>query len=450
MKINYSKKFLAVAGCMILTGVAGKAQTNEFSIAAGGGLQGLQYKLKNGDASLKPGFQLGLGYMRGIGKRWGLRTGLELGFYQTKASLAPKTQYNSYEIDSENSAFEYRVKANGYREEQKVWAVNIPVMLQYHPVFNRNGFYAQAGLRMSIPVSQKYTTSADQISAFGYYPDVNLEITDLPVHGFGTQAGWKGKGEYDLKLSFALATELGWRFRLSGKNNLYAGLYLDYGLNDIKETTGDQTFLTYNPSGLTQSKATGLFALREEAGDARLVAYGIKFRIGFGSNKKKKETPAPVVSTPIVKDTPVPVAPAPVMVDTVIVDTVVKEIMEEPKDTLSAAEMKLLETPILFGRVGDTLLSQEARLHALAIAEVLKKHPQVSLTVEGHTCNIGTDEVNTRIGLARATAVTALLVENGIDAGRLQPISRAHQEPVASNKTEAERKKNRRVVLKVL
>ncbi|HVK46291.1 MAG TPA: OmpA family protein, partial [Pseudobacter sp.] len=159
--------------------------------------------------------------------------------------------------------------------------------------------------------------------------------------------------------------------------------------------------------------------------------------------------PAPVVSTPIVRDTPVPVAPAPVVVDTVV-DIIVEEIMEEPKDTLSAAEMKLLETPILFGRVGDTLPSQEARLHALAIAEVLKKHPQVNLTVEGHTCNIGTDEVNTRIGLARATAVAALLVENGIDAGRLQPISRAHQEPVASNKTEAERQKNRRVVLKVL
>lgn len=449
MKNMYSKKFLAVAGCMILAGVAAKAQTNEFSIAAGGGLQGLQYKLKHGDVSLKPGFQLGLGYMRSIGKRWGLRTGLELGLYQTKASLASNTQYNSGEIDSEGSAFEFRVKANGYREEQKVWAVNIPVMLQYHPVFNRNGFYAQGGLRVSLPVSQKYTTSADQISAFGYYPDVNLEITDLPVHGFGTQAGWKGKGEYDLKLSFALAAELGWRFRLSANNNLYAGLYLDYGLNDIKETSGDQTFLTYNPSGLTQSKATGLFALKEEAGDARLVAYGIRFRIGFGSNKKRKVIPAPVVITPVVKDTPAPVVPAPVVVDTVV-DIIVEEIMEEPNDTLSVDELKLLETPILFGKVGDTLLSQEARLHVLAIAEVLKKHPQVSLTVEGHTCNIGTDEVNNRVGLARATVVSGFLIEQGIEARRLQPLSKAHLEPVASNKTETERRKNRRVVLKVL
>lgn len=450
--INKSKnRILAVTGCLLMISISVKAQKQEFSIAVGGGLQGIQYKLKHGDASLKPGFLLGFGYMRNIHTRWGISTGLELGLYQTKASLSSNVLYTTHEIDSENSAFEYRVKASGYREEQKVWALNIPLMLQFHPELNKNGLYAQLGMRMGISVSSKYSTSADQIVATGYYPDYNLEITDLPVHGFGTQQGWKGEGEYDLKPSWSAAAEAGWRFKLSGSNHLYAGLFFDYGLNDIKRSEGNGALLGYQPAGLSKSQATGLFELKEETGNARLMAYGIKLRIGFGSGKLKKKTiPAPViVPTPApvpVKDTTVAVVAGPV--EPVVTDTVEEAVTEV--DSLTAEEMKILETPFLFGKVGDTTLSEAAKQHVSAIAEILKKHQSVGVSIEGHTCNIGTPAANEKIGLARANAVAAALQGQGIDADRLQPVSRAHLEPVVPNNTEVNRKKNRRVILKLL
>lgn len=449
--INKSKnRILAVTGCLLMISISANAQKQEFSIAVGGGLQGIQYKLKHGDASLKPGFQLGFGYMRNIHTRWGISTGLELGLYQSKASLSSNVLYTTNETDSENSAFEYRVKASGYREEQKVWALNIPLMLQFHPEFNKNGLYAQLGMRMGISVSSRYSTSADQIVATGYYPDYNLEITELPVHGFGTQLGWKGEGEYDLKPSWSAAAEAGWRLRLSAGNHLYAGLFIDYGLNDIK-TEGNGALLGYQPTGLAKSQATGLFALKGEAGNARLMAYGIKLRIGFGSGKLKKKTiPAPVIVPPPapvpVKDTAVAIVPD--RVEPVVADTVEAVVTE--LDTLTAEEIKILEMPFLFGKVGDTTLSEAAKQHASAIAEILKKHQGVSVSIEGHTCDIGTPVVNEKVGLARANTVAAALQAQGIDAARLQPVSRAHLEPVAPNNTEGNRKKNRRVILKLL
>jgi OOP family OmpA-OmpF porin len=448
--INKStKRILAAAICLMMINISVNAQKQEFSIAVGGGLQGIDYQLKNGDASLKPGFQLGLGYMRNISKRWGLISGLEMGLYRTKASLSSNLPYTTNEIDSENSAFEYRVRATGYREEQKLWALNIPLMLQFHPAFGKNGLYAQLGVRMGLSVSSEYSTSADQITATGYYPDYNIEVTELPAHGFGAQQSWKGEGEYDLKPSWSAAAEAGWRFKLSANNHLYAGLYIDYGLNDIKKTEGNGALLRYQPDGLAKSQAAGLFTLKEEAGKARLLAYGIKLRIGFGSGKmKKKAAPAPV-ATPApapVKDTVVIIAPVPVQ--PIVTDTV--EITEIHVDSLTAGEMKILETPFLFGKVGDTTLSEAAKQHAKVIAGILKKHPDITVSVEGHTCNIGSLPVNEKVGLARANAVVAALLTEGVDAAMLQPISRAHLEPVAPNDTEANKKKNRRVLLKLL
>ncbi|QEC40656.1 OmpA family protein [Pseudobacter ginsenosidimutans] len=451
MKRKSIRKNLFAAGCLMVMAVSASAQKQEFSIAAGGGLQGINYSMKHGDVSLKPGFQLGFGYMRSIGRRWGIRTGVELGLYQSKVSLDPGTQFTSYEIDSENSAFEYRVKANGYREEQKFWALKIPVMLQLHPEFNKNGLYAQLGVQLGLPVSNSYSTSADQISATGYYPDYNLEITELPVHGFGTQNGWKGKGEYDFNLSWSAAAELGWRFRIAANNNLYAGFYVDYGLNNIKKSEGEGSLLNYQPEGLAQSKAAGVFSLKNETGNARLMAYGIKLRIGFGSGKTKKKIeppPAPPPPPPpaLVIDTPVVVTPVPV--EPVVIESVV--VSEVHADSLTDDEMKLLGSPFLFGKVGDTTLSASAKQHVIAIAEILKKHPELIVNIEGHTCNIGTDAVNKRIGLGRANAVAAALKAEGVDAGSLQTTSRAHLQPVAPNNSEANRKKNRRVVLIIL
>ena len=443
MKRKSIRKYLFATGCLMVLAVSANAQKQEFSIAAGGGLQGINYSMKHGDVSLKPGFQLGFGYMRSIGRRWGIRTGAELGLYRSKVSLAPGTQFTSYEIDSENSAFEYRVKANNYREDQKFWALNVPVMLQFHPEFNKNGLYAQLGVRIGLPVSNSYSTSADQISATGFYPDYNLEITDLPVHGFGTQNGWKGKGEYDFKLSWSAAAELGWRFRITTKNNLYAGLYFDYGLNNIKKTEGEGVLLYYQPNGLAQSKAAGVFSLKDETGNARLMAYGIKLRIGFGSGKTKKKIepappPPPPPSPALAIDTPVIVTPAPV--EPVVIDSVV--IAEVHADSLTAEEMKLLGTPFLFGKVGDTTLSASAKQHVIAIAEILKKHPELIISIEGHTCNIGTDAVNKRIGLERANAV-AYEAKSGPDAiawRRNRPVARTRARQCRGFSTESGRR----------
>jgi outer membrane protein OmpA-like peptidoglycan-associated protein len=89
----------------------------------------------------------------------------------------------------------------------------------------------------------------------------------------------------------------------------------------------------------------------------------------------------------------------------------------------------------------------------IARANELKKyvlsHPDVSLTIIGHTDNIGSDAANIRLGKLRAEAVKNYLTSSiGIKA-KINTVSKGEAEPIAENDTEAGRARNRRVNCKV-
>lgn len=81
------------------------------------------------------------------------------------------------------------------------------------------------------------------------------------------------------------------------------------------------------------------------------------------------------------------------------------------------------------------------------IAALLKANPRLKVSVEGHTDASGAPEGNRRLSEDRARAVKAALVAAGIAADRLQAKGFGQDKPVADNRTEAGRAKNRRVEL---
>jgi peptidoglycan-associated lipoprotein len=71
------------------------------------------------------------------------------------------------------------------------------------------------------------------------------------------------------------------------------------------------------------------------------------------------------------------------------------------------------------------------------------------ITVEGHTCNIGTTEYNLALGERRANAVKNYLASRGIDASRLQTVSYGEERPKFDNSREETRRLNRRAALTI-
>jgi outer membrane protein OmpA-like peptidoglycan-associated protein len=75
----------------------------------------------------------------------------------------------------------------------------------------------------------------------------------------------------------------------------------------------------------------------------------------------------------------------------------------------------------------------------------LKAHPGALVRVYGHADLVGTEPYNARIGLRRARAVAARLMENGVARERLEMIaSMGETEPVVP--VEARERRNRRAV----
>lgn len=81
------------------------------------------------------------------------------------------------------------------------------------------------------------------------------------------------------------------------------------------------------------------------------------------------------------------------------------------------------------------------------IATLLRQDAALRLTIEGHTDNSGDAQHNLALSRQRADAVVRALVGAGIDGQRLQAAGRGATAPLADNKDEAGRAKNRRVEL---
>lgn len=81
------------------------------------------------------------------------------------------------------------------------------------------------------------------------------------------------------------------------------------------------------------------------------------------------------------------------------------------------------------------------------IVEMLKSNPDLKLSVEGHTDNVGSPKSNKTLSEERAKAVVAAIVGEGIDPKRMSALGHGQDKPIADNKTEEGRAKNRRVEL---
>jgi outer membrane protein OmpA-like peptidoglycan-associated protein len=76
----------------------------------------------------------------------------------------------------------------------------------------------------------------------------------------------------------------------------------------------------------------------------------------------------------------------------------------------------------------------------------LEDNPQVKIDIQGHTDDVGNDEDNLILSKNRARVVYAYLVERGIAASRMTHHGYGENQPIATNKTEEGRAKNRRTV----
>ncbi len=108
-----------------------------------------------------------------------------------------------------------------------------------------------------------------------------------------------------------------------------------------------------------------------------------------------------------------------------------------------AERNKFLSEDIYFEFDSSALL-QEAQSVLAGKAEYLRNNPDVTVVVEGHCDERGTNEYNLALGDRRATSAKTYLVDLGIAESRLTTISYGEERPVDTGHDEEAWAKNRR------
>jgi OOP family OmpA-OmpF porin len=177
--------------------------------------------------------------------------------------------------------------------------------------------------------------------------------------------------------------------------------------------------------------------------------YTIGVSYAFGVSKP---APAPAPVAVVAAPAPAPAAPLDSDGDGVTDD------QDLCPDTPAGAEVnskgcEVLKVATFEQRLMVTFPTDSAEVQPGDLAEIerfatfMKKYPEVSTQIEGHTDSDGSEQYNMRLSQRRADAVRDVLVQRyGIEPGRLTAVGFGESKPIASNATAAGKAQNRRVV----
>jgi len=112
------------------------------------------------------------------------------------------------------------------------------------------------------------------------------------------------------------------------------------------------------------------------------------------------------------------------------------------------AESGRVATQGIYFDVNSATIRSESGPTLDEIGTMLQEHPDLRISIEGHTDSDGDDASNLDLSARRAASVKEYLVSNySIDAGRLESVGLGETRPVADNDTAEGKQQNRRVEL---
>lgn len=478
------KIIIFVLMSVVCMSVSAQENRFEFSIHAAGGSSTFKFNPNVGETptlfqSPALGGNIGLTGSYFFTPQIGLRTGFEAGIY--------RSEYTNPLLEAKGNLGEIitRVEQTDYSEQYKSYYVNIPLMLQLQTAGDKNKLYVAVGGKIGIPINDTFEAKTSNATMYTK-GSANVNMPDIST-----------SADLSLKTALFAAAEAGMKWKLSDKSSLYTAFYLDLGLNDTKKA-GDSQALVYIDNGEYKQNSIVNASYSDKNGKQVKTekfapfAAGVKvaFSFGLGSKErskkievvhggyiapKKTENRAQIIDNSkeelktvppvVVKDDPeiaerrrqmeeeyaAKQAQAEAMADVWEIHRRGEEEAQKFRETKArkTAEVKI-EMKVLGYKKGQTTLTE---IHKKQLDEKvleLNKYPDIKILCTGHTCDIGTDEVNRRVGLGRAEAAKQYLISKGIDSSRIQVETKGKNEALLPNTDEENRLRNRRIEFRII
>jgi len=393
----------------------------------------------------------------------GIGTGAQFSAYPNRSSVTQPWSQNAKDVYGD--AYTITSTPNKLNEDQNIYMVEIPIALKFRARPGVVGFTGTAGVKIGIPVktNQKLTENGTMENAV-YYPFYDLMMRDVPgvVENLAipSEKGTLHTGHLRT-LNYAAYVELGMLIRLHQRVDLAIAAYGNYYFTNLMESS------TKLQLGFADGRTTGKYPLpytesyagvlrTNEVKELHPWSVGLKIGIQINANRTKAQRdydreqrrlrkaaqqqdtvpteitwePEPEYIEPviprIVEDEPVidPREEAIRRIQQIADENGIdicqtfcpQEMVEEPADTRSVAEMleDELQTAVIYFDLDKAIPILEPEDILIRIADILKRHPEQKIHVNGHACKLGKPDYNKRLALRRAKAVAAQLRELGV------------------------------------
>jgi len=208
---------------------------HEFSVNVFGGFQPINFSLTEGTHSGSMGFGAGIGYNYNFNKSWSIGTGLDISSYGASMELGSYDKTIKYFDNSQAPLWDFKATATGLKEDMSALLLEIPLTARYTlPLDKTNSLQFIGGFKFGLPISSKYTVSANNLETRGYFWDEYMEYHD--VWEVFRREAIEESGSWDAKMSIMLTLEAAYRLAIGEDYGLSFGIYFNYGLNDMQGT----------------------------------------------------------------------------------------------------------------------------------------------------------------------------------------------------------------------
>ena len=182
--------------------------------------------------------------------------------------------------------------------------------------------------------------------------------------------------------------------------------------------------------------------------------FAIVWLVAAGCSKKPQQeltaTPGekPVATTPADSATKAKAKEDSIQQAKVTADKIEETRLEGQRKTLEDLMNKLMGDEIYF-EFDKAVLTEKAKELLTQAGEIMQKEPKLTVLVEGHTDERGSEAYNMTLGGKRAQSVVDYIVAYGVGADRMSSISFGAEKPKVQGHDETAYAQNRRAVFRV-
>ncbi|MGM9747001.1 MAG: OmpA family protein [Paludibacteraceae bacterium] len=349
-------------------------------------------------------------------ENWGITVGVGFAGYGSYGVLNNTNVWEG-QGDTDGEQYTHYAVTHDWREQQITHIVELPVGVQcQYPITKDNlRLYAGVGVRVGMPVYNKWALKSGSLEHQGYYPQWEMTIVNQPDRDFYTEeigiAFSKERHNLNLtQVALTASAEVGVMYPLNERLDLMAGLYFQMNCLDLNNES-QQAIGWKQPSADDYRRHDFMNMYNGElASDfvsgVRPWGVGVKVGISWHHVEKKTETRSLFEHV--------------VVCDTTMKLTARTETEIKPKKEAAKEIVRLMKKSVIWFDLNSTVPKLEPADIIDQIAAVLLENPDQKIIVSGHASKEGNARKNRILSEKRAQAVADLLLHKGVKAEQLR------------------------------